>query len=158
MTHRLGPLAAALVLLSTGGCSGVHSIAREGVVTRTLVELQADMAEGAGHYALPPGGLIVRVPAGTRLPLRLQVDTPFPAVVEPGDNHVRLDRDVWFYLRGRQMALSPDGERWADIGRWKAVARLFGGGGGGSFSVGAGITREEGPAIHVVLQVAGPAK
>ena len=51
------------------------------------------MAAKKEAFRLPEGGLIVRVPPGSRLPIKLALVTPF-ATFEPGDNHLRFDREV----------------------------------------------------------------
>lgn len=145
---------AVLVLVGAGGCSGIHTLTRGEARTLSLPDLLAEVAEKKEAFRLPEGGLIVRVPPGSRVPFKLALATPF-ATFEPGDNHLRFDREVYFHVRGRSMALSPDGERWADVTDWKAMKRLFGAG-QGYFSLGAGITREDGAVIQATLGFAPP--
>jgi hypothetical protein len=141
-------LLCALPLLA---CSGIHSIARDGVASRTLPELLADVAQQKEAYRFPARGLIVRVPAGSRLPIRVTLDTPF-VTVEPAASSVRFDRDVYLFLRGHDLALSPDGVRWADVRRPGALKRLFGVG-RGSFEVGAGIVKDQGAIVQATLRL-----
>ena len=138
-----------LSLVASAGCGGIHAVDKSGVTTKSLTELVTEVQDKKESYRFPEGGLIVRVPKGSRLPLKLALTTPF-ATMESGDSHLRFEQDIYLYIRGRSVALSPDGERWARLSDWRAVKRLFGAG-RGTFTFGAGMTKEEGMFINVAL-------
>jgi hypothetical protein len=130
------------------GCSGVQTLDRSTVETVTLAELAADPPTAA---PLSPEWepLIVSVPAGETVPLRVDVDLAF-MTVEAGQNTVRFERDVQLYLGPGEAMLSFDGERWARIGDWDALKEIAGAD-QGSLSLGFGVSEEQGPQMTVAV-------
>ena len=76
------------------------------------------------------------------MPLKAEMDTPIATLI-PGDNQIRFNRDAYVHISNRMMLVSPDGERWASIGDWDVLKKLFGIE-GGAFNLGFGATEEDG--------------
>lgn len=148
MIGRLPVVSLSLSLLGLSGCGGIHALARPDAPVVTLERFRADSAADGG---LPPGGVIVRIDKGTRLPVNASVSAPF-ATLEPGDNRLRLDADVFVLLAPGVVDLSPDGKRWARVTDLRGLKRLFGVG-KGQFMVGGGIDKASGPLVTVALKL-----
>ena len=156
MTSRLARhgLAAALVYLaltSVAGCAGIQTIDTSGISTVALADFIAD--PGARSDQILKQGLIIRVPAGSTIPLRLQADISI-MTLEPGVNTIRFNQEVYFYASRGKLMLSPDGKRWAHLHQPRAVKELFGLAKRGSFSIGFGASKKDG--VFVLLAVKQP--
>ncbi len=144
----------------TGGCSGIHNIKSTGVPIVDLAKLEKDPAkhgfglEQSGKPRFPHKGLIVRVPKGTTVPLRLALDVSVVAL-EQGKNLIRFNRDVLIYISRGSLKISPDGRRWARIHDVKAMKELFGMKGRGTIGFGFGISKEKGAGFHLALTQPG---
>ena len=143
-----------MTALTLAGCSGVHTLKTAGVPTVDLAVLEKDPGkhgfglDKGGKPRLPTEGLIVKVPKGTLVPLKLSLAVGL-AVLEPGDNELRFERDLMLYISRDGLRVSPDGERWALIQDVKAVKSLFGLKQRGSMGFGFGISKETGTAFHL---------
>ena len=144
------------LLLITPACSSVHTL--KNVKTRTI-EL-ADYAADPEKYGLPgtpsAEGMVLKIPAGTTMPLVLDTSIPF-ATIEAGQNNVRFDRDVYLYMGQKSFMISPDGKRWAEFPDWKAIKELYGFD-KGQFAVGLGVAKDQGPFMSLVLKTEGKAE
>jgi len=146
-----------LTALILAGCSGVHTMKTAGVPTVDLAALQKEPAKHGfgpgkdGRPRLPTEGLIVKVPKGTQVPLKLNLAVGL-ATLEPGDNKLRFERDLMLYISRDGLRVSPDGNRWALIQDVKALKELFGLKGRGNVSFGFGISKETGTAFHLSLE------
>lgn len=152
-THPIRPLMLAVCLTLGAGCaSGIRQLDTTGATRLTLAGLK-DAAQGKRLGAALQGGgkVVVHVKAGERIPLRLSSRLG-PLVLEAGpQNALRCERDVYVYIGGREVLLGPDGRRWARVGDWRALKKLFGMRRGGSFRVGFGARKGEGAAVEVVV-------
>jgi hypothetical protein len=90
-------------------------------------------------------GLIVLIQKGESVKLNLAGNLGF-AKVAPGENSVEFLQDIYIYVSKKNMMISPDGVRFTPIHKGKAVKKLFGKK-QGTFSLGFGITKEEGATI-----------
>ncbi|MBW2260853.1 MAG: hypothetical protein JRG91_02685 [Deltaproteobacteria bacterium] len=147
--HRL--IASSLfLLLLTPGCAGVQKVDTTSAATISLAEFEADpLAYGS---PLEPDGkpVIIKIPAGEKIPLKIDMSIPF-ATVESGENTLRFDLDVYAYMGGGRFMISPDGERWAEMGDWKALKELFNFD-KGLFSVGFGVSEAEGAFMSLAMK------
>ena len=150
LVTALSPLAALGLLLSTG-CAGIHTLDTARIRTVSLPDYQAEIARAPEAWKLPPEGVILKVAKGLTLPLNVEVTTTIASLV-PGANKVRLDRDLYLYLSPTSVELSPDGERWAVMGNFRGFQELFGAHRGGSFQLGLGVTKGEGPFVTVKVE------
>jgi hypothetical protein len=145
----LPPAAAVVAAVVAAGCAGIRTMDAAQVPTATLAELEADPAAWGLGTAEWEGPLIVRIPAGETVPLRLALDVPF-ATLDAGANSVRFEREVLFYLSRGELLVSPDGRRWADLSDWTVVRELFGLE-SGTFAIGFGVNAETGAAFTVAV-------
>jgi hypothetical protein len=154
MTSRLARhgLVAALVhlaLTSVTGCAGIQTIDTGGISTVNLADLIAEPRELGDR--MMKQGLIIRVPAGSTVPLKLRADISI-MTLEHGVNTVRFNRDVYFYVSRGKFMISPDGERWAHLHQPRAVKELFGLAKRGSFSLGLGASKKEGVFFSLAIE------
>lgn len=155
MSKTVSRLSLAVLLASaagTGGCA--RTFARpDGAPVYSVSQLKAELSAKGKDFTLPEAGMIVKLDKGSVMPIDLRASVPF-ATLEPGDNRVRVERDVWLLISPRQMAMSPDGERWARVQDLRAVQQLFGSRGRGAFQIGIGMN-QDGP--RVTVSVTSPA-
>ena len=150
----LRPMILSTAALLLVGCSGIHTISAAGVPTVDLATLQKDPTkhgfglDKAGKPRIPTDGLIIKVPRGTRVPLRLNLAVGL-ATLEPGDNQLRFERDLLLYISRDGLRVSPDGGRWALLHDVKAIKELFGLKGRGSLGVGFGVSKDKGAEVHL---------
>lgn len=142
-------LIACAAALAAAGCSGIRTIDAGTVKTLTLAELPAAAAPAAGVAPVGPGPMIVRVRAGERIPLRLELAAPF-AELAAGENALVFSRDVYLYVAPDDVMIGFDGVRFARMGDWEAIRELAGIE-GGTLSIGFGAGVSEGPRIDVKL-------
>lgn len=154
------PVILSAMALLLVGCSGIHTISAAGVPTVDLATLQKDPTKHGfgldkkGRPRMPTDGLIIKVPKGTRVPLRLSLAVGL-ATLEPGNNQLRFDRDLLLYIYRDGLRISPDGNRWALIQDVKAIKQLFGLKGRGTFGVGFGVDKDKGAAVHLSVTQGG---
>jgi hypothetical protein len=133
------------LLLLASGCSGIHTLELGGATQTTLAEIRT-----APLRELPARGMVVRVPSGSVLPVRIGLDLT-ALVLEPGENRLRVNQDVWLYISTRSFELSPDGVRWAKIQDVRALKKLFGLASRGAFSFGFGFDKKGKPLVNLAL-------
>jgi len=146
---RLVPALAGLALLF--GCASPRGVALDtaGALAMTLADLRADPATGLGPLTRGEGQLLLHVPAGESIPVRITVQTPF-ATLEEGGGTLRFPADAWLLLGGGGAWLSPDGARWAPIHDGEALKELWGAR-HGTFQLGFGARPGEAPRVDVRL-------
>jgi hypothetical protein len=101
-------------------------------------------------WSPPREGVILRVPAGTVVPLDINISLPF-ARVEPGENRVAFTSDVYIFMSPEKFMISPDAERWAEMGNWKAMKKLFGFD-RGTLGVGLGVVKDKGAFMNLTVE------
>jgi hypothetical protein len=134
------------------GCATIHrmDIAKLNVIS--VPEIVADPAKMLDYAKIIQEGkdIVFKIPEGQAIPLKLNLDSPV-AKLDPGKNQVVFTRDVYLWISKSQARVSPDGQRWADIGNLKSIGKVFGFG-KGQFSLGFYATKEEGAAVSVDLK------
>jgi len=140
----------ALVAPSLLGCAGVQRLDTRGAPTFTLAETRDPTAGPRVTTALGGAGLVLKLRAGEALPVQLSSRLGV-AHLTGGAGHLTLDRDAYVYLSGRRALIGPDGQRWARLGDWRTLRRLFGLRRGGTFQVGLGITQGTGAKLTLAL-------
>ena len=95
----------------------------------------------------------LKVEEGTRLPLELDSSLPF-ATFETGESFVEFVSDVYLYMSDKKFMVSPDGQRWAEMGDWKAIKRVFGFK-QGHLAIGLGVIKDRGAFMSVVVKTEG---
>ena len=147
--HRL--IASSLfLLLLTPGCAGPQKLDTTNVAQVSLAEYEADPLAFGTPMDPDSKPVIIKIPAGEKVPLKLDMSIPFATVV-PGKNRLRFILDVYMYMGGGQFLISPDGERWAEMGDWKALKELFNFD-KGLFSVGFGVSGAEGAFMSLAMK------
>ncbi len=134
-------------LMLCAACSTVGPLELRDTPTLALTELRGQ-ADSLGERIKRGEPFIVRVKAGDEVPLKVTVEIPGLTFL-PGQNTVRFDRDVFLHYGAGKVHVSADGQTWAEMGNFKAMARLFGLGHGGTFQVGTGVTAADGPIVSV---------
>ncbi|MDD5224391.1 MAG: hypothetical protein PHE84_10395 [bacterium] len=134
------------------GCATIHrmDIAKLNVIS--VSEIVADPAKMLDYAKIIQEGkdIVFKIPEGQAIPLKLNLDLPV-AKLEPGKNQVVFSRDVYLWISKSRARVSPDGQRWADIGNLKSIGKLFGFG-KGQVSLGFFATKEEGAAVSVDIK------
>lgn len=143
------PLALACLLIFSG-CAAKQKFNPASIETITLKVFEADPQKYAPPWSDSERGYILHVPAGEKLPLSLEIETPF-ATVETGKNSVVFQKDVYIYMTAKAFKVSPDRLRWADVGNWKAVKKIFGIE-KGLFAVGMGVSKEQGALMSLAIK------
>ncbi|MCB9555643.1 MAG: hypothetical protein H6707_06030 [Deltaproteobacteria bacterium] len=139
------------LVLGLSACSAVHAIDKRGV---ELIKIKAfERADGARFVTqLKDRGVIVELPKGTLIPVKLNVNlTVADLLTEGAQLMVRLNRRMYVYAGPQGAKISPDGERWIDLGR-RGVKRLFGLKQRGSFQIGFGMKKGEPFSLTVALR------
>jgi hypothetical protein len=91
--------------------------------------------------------VVLKIRKGQSIPLVLTL--VFPGVqLKTGENSLLFTRDVYLLISSSMMRISPDGQRWADIGDMASHRELFGFS-GGDIAVGFSATKEAGARISV---------
>ncbi len=140
--HRL-----LFLLVLASACSAVGPLDLRDTPTFAVADLK-QRVDGIAERAKRGEPFIVQVKQGDEVPVKLTVEIPGLTFV-PGQNAVRFDRDVFVHYGAGKMHVSPDGQTWASMGDFKAIAKLFGLGHGGSFQVGVGLSTPDGPVVSV---------
>ncbi|MBE0586356.1 MAG: hypothetical protein IH612_21655 [Desulfofustis sp.] len=141
-------LVVALLPSSCSRTGGIETISSAGI---TVIDLAAPgdqlaQLETIQDQGEPKQPLILKIPAGHRLPVYFTVDTPFAASVDT-ENILVFKQDVFVLVRNTSMAVSPDSQRWAAIDDLDAVKHLFGVS-GGEVSIGMSAGRDRGALIE----------
>ena len=95
--------------------------------------------------------VIIKVPQGFSLPVRIAVNTPL-AIMESNCSHLVFQQDLFLYISNEEMLASPDGEQWADIADIDAVMDLFGGN-KGEIAISMGTGEQKGAQLDLKLTV-----
>lgn len=91
--------------------------------------------------------VVLKIRKGQSIPLVIAL--VFPGVqLKTGENSLVFTRDIYLLISSSAMKISPDGQRWADIGDLASHKDLFGFS-GGDISVGFSATKEAGARISV---------
>jgi len=117
--------------------------------TARVVTIPDGMSEEVAKCMEAGETVVFKVPGGQRIPLKMTADLQV-LKLEPGENHILFQQDVYLWVHGSGMRISPDGQLWADLHDMKQIKKVFGLR-KGSVSAGFYITREEGP--FIVLEV-----
>ena len=123
--------AGAVLLSSCSRHSGIEMRSLDGV---TVIDLAAPGNQLAQLEKIKQQGeldepLILKIPAGHRLPVHLSLDAPFAETVN-SDNMLVFKQDVFVLVSSTSMAFSPDSQRWATVEDMGALRELFGVSGG----------------------------
>ena len=134
------------------GCATIHRMDSAKLNVIPVSEIVADPAKMLDYAKIIQEGkdIVFKIPKGQAIPLKLSLDLPV-AKLEPGKNQVVFTRDVYLWISKSQARVSPDGQRWADIGNLKSIGKVFGFG-KGQVSLGFFATKEEGAAVNVDLK------
>jgi hypothetical protein len=102
------------------------------------------------HKKIQEGGeAIILIPRGQTVPLKAQGDLSLIRL-EPGKNEVRFTRDVYIHVSRKGMKISPDKQRWADVGDIEAIKEIFDIG-RSELSIGFAASEEEGAFLSIVI-------
>lgn len=149
-SKNLVSLAMFMVLIILAGCSGIRTLDKTNIATIPIADLESDPEKYGFPAAIYGEGIIAKVPKGTKIPLKVEASASL-ITLEPGENFVSFNRDVYIFISAKKAMLSPDGERWAELRNWNAVKKLFDVE-KGELSVGLGITKDEGASISISLK------
>jgi hypothetical protein len=100
-------------------------------------------------FADPDRSLVIRIPAGERIPIEMSLDAPF-AKLEGDGYAVRFDRDLFLWIGGGRALLGFDGRNFAEIGDLRGLKEIAGVG-EGRMEVGLGVKKSEGAKITMAL-------
>jgi hypothetical protein len=139
-----------LVLLLTAGCAARQKIDTTNVAQVTLKEYEADPLAYGTPMDPDAEPVIVKIPAGAKIPLKIDMSIPFAKVIA-GRTRMKFTLDVYLYMGEGKFLISPDGERWAAMGDWKALKRLFNFD-KGLFSVGFGVSAVDGTFMSLAIK------
>ena len=139
----------AFLLILASACSAIGPLDLRDTPTFALSELKQG-ADPVAEKAKRGEPFIVQVKQGDEVPIKVALDIPGLTFLAC-QNAVRFDRDVFVHFGAGQMHVSADGQTWAPMGDFKAIAKLFGLGHGGTFQVGAGVSRPDGPFVTVKI-------
>ncbi len=135
-----------LILLAfLAACSTIGPLDLRDTPTFALSEVRGDTL---GERIQRGESFVVRVKQGDQVPVKVSLELP-GVTFQPGQNVVRFDRDVFVHYSAAGVHVSPDGQTWAQMGDFKGMARLFGLGHGGTFQVGVGVTKDDGPIVSI---------
>jgi hypothetical protein len=142
----------ALILFSA--CSAVHHTPE--ISNTQVLDISGDAQDLQVFESLSKGEkleepVIVKVPKGFSLPVRIAVNTPL-AIMESNCSHLAFQQDLFLYISNQGMQASPDGHQWADIGDMDAVKDLFGGD-KGEIAISIGSGKQEGAQLELKVTV-----
>lgn len=144
----------ALVTCSVLGCAGAPRPDPRAAHAFTMAQVRDPAAGPRLRAAMQGEGVVLRMRRGETLPVRLtsRLGVAHLAVADGKGSspELVLDRDVWIYIAPRRALISPDGQRWARLGDWKTMRRLFGLR-GGSFQVGLGVSAARGAELTLAF-------
>jgi len=147
--HRL-TASSLLVLLLTAGCAARQKFDTTNVAQVTLKEYEADPLAYGTPMDPDAKPVIVKIPAGEKIPLKIDLSIPFAKVIT-GRTRMKFTLDVYLYMGKGKFLISPDGQRWAAMGDWKALKRLFNFD-KGLFSVGFGVSAVDGTFMSLAIK------
>ena len=138
-----------IAVFSLLGCAGVRTIDTDSTEKYSAADLVENPKEWKDVSDKIRAGkaVVIMVPEGMTMPLKAEMVTPIATLI-PGENQIRFNRDAYVHISDRMMLVSPDGERWASIGDWDVLKKLFGIE-GGTFNLGFGATEEEGSFMNM---------
>ena len=103
--------------------------------------------EKVGKEIQAGSDVVLKIRKGQTIPLVIAL--VFPGVqLKAGENSLVFTRDLYLLISSSAMKISPDGQRWADIGDLASHKELFGFS-GGDIAVGFSATKEAGARITV---------
>lgn len=136
----------AAALACAWGCAGRPPV-KEGTPVIHLADMQEDDYQGLETRLKSGTPVIVEVPAGTRLPVAVNVDTPMGAI-EQQELQLAIKTDMFILIGGKGFWLSRDKKTWCAAGDVKGMREMFGYS-AGTFSVGLSATKEAGPEVKL---------
>lgn len=149
-SRNLALLATLMALIIFASCSGIRSLDKKNIATIPIADLERDPEKYGFPTAIYNEGIIAKVPKGTKIPLKVEASLSL-ITLEPGDNFVSFNCDAYIYVSAKKAMLSPDGERWAELGNWVAIKKLFGIE-KGNLSIGLNFTKEDGASISLSIK------
>ncbi len=142
--------ASLFLLLLTPGCAGRQKLDTTNVAQVSLAEYEADPLAFGTPMDPDAEPVIVKIPAGEKIPLKIDMSIPFAKVIA-GRTRMQFTLDVYLYMGRGKFLISPDGERWAEMGDWKALKKLFNFD-KGLFSVGFGVSAADGTFMSLAIK------
>ncbi len=95
--------------------------------------------------------VIIKLPQGFSLPVRIAVNTPL-AIMESNCSHLVFQQDLFLYISNQGMLASPDSEQWVDIADMDAMKDLFGGS-KGEVAISMGTGEQDGAQLDLKVTV-----
>jgi hypothetical protein len=140
-----------LVLLSSG-LTGCTSVKTPDLSATRMVDISSGDEEIAkletffqGQRLVEP--LIIKIPAGFALPVRITLDTPIARMAgDCGD--LVFTRDIYLYMSEQMMLVSPDRSRWAPFADLEGIKDLFAAG-RGEINLGMSADKSSGPLLEI---------
>jgi hypothetical protein len=140
---------AASLALTLAACSSIQLMDSS---KREILQVPDGVSEPAtwekvGKEIQAGRDVVLKIRRGQTIPLLMTL--VFPGVqLKTGENSLVFTRDVYLLISNSAMKISPDGQRWADIGDFASHRELFGFN-GGDISLGFSATKEAGARISV---------
>ncbi len=140
-----------MAVLQTG-CSGVHRLDRSKTEVFSVSAMMADTAKRtAFSKTIEEGGeAIVMIPEGTVMPFSVELNIPI-ATLKSGQSEIQFDRDVYVYISSENIMISPDGEKWAELGDMSTIRQLFDFG-QRAMRFGLVVSEEKGPYVSISVE------
>lgn len=156
---KLWPLCfCVLGMILMSNCSGIRTIGTDQLKLVDLgnlenLEAEQDLSVLEKFSQGEPVGepIIFKVPKGFSLPVHMKIDIPF-AEMDSKCSYIVFTRDLFLYIDGDHMLVSPDRNSWAALGDMKSVQELYGGG-QGEVAIGMSVNKERGPLLEVNVLV-----
>jgi hypothetical protein len=131
------------------GCTSIHLMDS---TKREVLQVPDGLNEPAtwekvGKEIQAGRDVVLKIRKGQTIPLVITLVFP-GAQLKAGENSIVFTRDLYLLISNSAMQVSPDGQRWADIGDFASHKELFGLS-GGDISVGFSATKEAGARISV---------
>ena len=137
------------LLLMTTGCASIHRMDSTKLKVIPVSEDGSRSAqwEEAGKMIQEGKEVVFLIREGQAIPLKVNLVLPM-ARLQPGKNSLVFSRDTYLLISRSILRISPDGQRWADVGDLKSQKKLFGFN-QGDLSVGFHASKEEGTQISI---------
>ncbi len=146
MKNIIFPILISAILI---GCSHTQKLNTQEFESVSLMQFTDNSEKYSKTLFETKRGLIIKVPAGTSIPIDLQMNVHFAEFIQ-GKNYIKFKNDTYLFIQSDKILISADKIKWAPIHDLSAIKEIYKIR-KGSISLGFAATKEKGAYIHFII-------